>query len=35
VRSGDKAGAAAALQSVSGPYADVAKFWLVYTQKQA
>jgi tetratricopeptide (TPR) repeat protein len=34
-RSGDKAGAAAALQSVSGPYADVAKFWLVYTQKQA
>lgn len=29
-REGDKAGAAAALKAVSGPLADVAKFWLTY-----
>lgn len=34
-RSGDKAGATAALSAVSGPMADIAKFWLVYVQRQA
>jgi tetratricopeptide (TPR) repeat protein len=34
-RSGDKAGATAALNTVSGTYADAAKFWLIYVQRQA
>jgi hypothetical protein len=34
-RAGDKAGATAALNSVSGPLADIAKFWLIYVQHQA
>jgi tetratricopeptide (TPR) repeat protein len=34
-RSGDKAGAAAALNAVSGPQADIAKLWLLYAQRQA
>ncbi|HVE00325.1 MAG TPA: tetratricopeptide repeat protein [Sphingomicrobium sp.] len=34
-RSGDKAGAAAALNKVSGPHAEIAKYWLVYTQTHA
>lgn len=34
-RSGDKAGATAALNAVSGPMADIAKFWLVYVQRSA
>lgn len=34
-RSGDKAGAAAALKTVTGPLADVAKFWLIYVQNPA
>jgi hypothetical protein len=34
-RSGDKAGATAALNAVSGARADIAKFWLLYVQKQA
>ncbi len=34
-RSGDKAGAVAALNTVSGTYADAAKFWLLYVQRQA
>jgi tetratricopeptide (TPR) repeat protein len=34
-RSGDKAGAAAALQSVSGEYSEIAKFWLIYVQRAA
>lgn len=33
-RSGDKAGATTALNSVSGSYADAAKFWLLYVQRQ-
>lgn len=33
-RSGDKAGATAALNSVTGSYADIAKFWLLYVQRQ-
>ena len=33
-RSGDKAGATAALNNVSGTYADAAKFWLLYVQRQ-
>lgn len=32
-RAGDKAGATAALNAVTGPRADVAKFWLVYVQQ--
>jgi tetratricopeptide (TPR) repeat protein len=31
--SGDKAGAAAAFNAVSGPQADIAKFWLLYVQR--
>ena len=31
-RSGDKAGAAAALGKVGGPLADIAKYWLIYVQ---
>jgi len=34
-RSGDKAGAAAALNSVTGPRADVAKYWLIYVNQKA
>ncbi len=34
-RSGDKAGAAAALNKVSGPHSEIAKYWLVYTQTHA
>lgn len=34
-RAGDKAGATAALNAVSGSYADLAKFWLVYVQQHA
>ncbi|HEY4070369.1 MAG TPA: tetratricopeptide repeat protein [Sphingomicrobium sp.] len=34
-RAGDKAGAAAALNAVSGPRADIAKYWLVYAQQHA
>ena len=33
-RSGDKAGATAAFNAVTGPQAEVAKFWLVYVQRQ-
>jgi tetratricopeptide (TPR) repeat protein len=32
-RAGDKAGATAALNAVSGPYAGIAKFWLTYVQQ--
>jgi len=34
-RSGDKAGATAALKSVTGSRADIAKLWLVYVQQHA
>ena len=34
-RSGDKAGATSALNSVSGTRAEIAKFWLLYVQQQA
>jgi tetratricopeptide (TPR) repeat protein len=34
-RAGDKAGAAAALNAVTGPRADIAKFWLLYLQQHA
>jgi tetratricopeptide (TPR) repeat protein len=34
-RAGDKAGATAAFNGVTGPLADVAKFWLVYVQQHA
>ncbi|MEO6255184.1 MAG: tetratricopeptide repeat protein [Sphingomicrobium sp.] len=34
-RSGDKAGATAALNAVTGPQAEVAKFWLIYVGAQA
>jgi tetratricopeptide (TPR) repeat protein len=34
-RGGDKTGAAAALNAVTGPLADVAKFWLLYLQTRA
>ena len=34
-RSGDKAGATAALNSVTGTQADLAKFWLIYVSTQA
>ena len=33
-RSGDKAGATAALNSVTGPQSDVAKYWLIYVNQQ-
>jgi tetratricopeptide (TPR) repeat protein len=34
-RSGDKAGATAALNAVTGPRADIAKFWLTYVNQKA
>ena len=34
-RSGDKAGATAAFNAVSGPRADIAKYWLLYLQNPA
>lgn len=34
-RAGDKAGATAALNAVTGARADIAKFWLVYVQQHA
>ncbi len=34
-RSGDKSGATAALNAVTGSRADIAKFWLLYVQQQA
>jgi tetratricopeptide (TPR) repeat protein len=34
-RAGDKAGATAALNAVSGPSAEIAKFWLLYLQSHA
>jgi tetratricopeptide (TPR) repeat protein len=34
-RAGDKAGATAALKAVTGPRADIAKYWLVYVQQHA
>ena len=33
-RSGDKAGATAALNAVTGPEADIAKLWILYAQRQ-
>lgn len=35
VKSGDKAGATAALNAVSGPRADIAKLWLTYLSQKA
>jgi len=34
-RSGDKAGASAALNAVTGPRAEIAKYWLLYVQSHA
>jgi hypothetical protein len=34
-RAGDKAGATAALNSVTGARADIAKFWLTYVNQKA
>jgi hypothetical protein len=34
-RAGDKAGATAALNKVGGSLAGIAKFWLIYVQRQA
>jgi predicted Zn-dependent protease len=34
-RAGDKAGATAALNAVTGPRAELAKFWLVYLATRA
>jgi hypothetical protein len=34
-RAGDKAGATAALNAVSGTRAEIAKFWQLYVQKLA
>ena len=34
-RAGDKAGATAALNAVSGPRSEIAKFWLLYLQSRA
>ncbi|HJP69658.1 MAG TPA: tetratricopeptide repeat protein, partial [Sphingomicrobium sp.] len=34
-RQGDKAGAITALNSVSGPRADIAKYWLIYVNQKA
>jgi tetratricopeptide (TPR) repeat protein len=34
-RAGDKAGATAALNAVTGPRADIAKYWLIYVQQHA
>lgn len=33
-RAGDRAGAVAALNAVSGPQAELAKYWLLYAQRQ-
>ena len=33
-KSGDKAGAAAAFNAVTGPRADIAKFWLTYLNQK-
>jgi tetratricopeptide (TPR) repeat protein len=33
-RSGDKAGATAALNAVTGPRSDIAKYWLIYVQQK-
>jgi hypothetical protein len=33
-RAGDKAGATTALNAVTGPRADVAKFWLTYVNQR-
>lgn len=33
-QSGDKAGATAAFNAVSGPLADIAKYWLIYVQQR-
>jgi tetratricopeptide (TPR) repeat protein len=35
VKSGDKAGATAALNAVNGPRADIAKLWLTYLSQKA
>jgi hypothetical protein len=34
-RSGDKAGATAAFNAVSGNLSGIAKYWLIYVQQQA
>jgi tetratricopeptide (TPR) repeat protein len=34
-RAGDKAGATSAFNGVTGPLADVAKFWMIYVQQHA
>jgi hypothetical protein len=34
-RAGDKAGATAALNAVTGPHAEIAKYWLTYLSTQA
>ena len=34
-RSGDKAGATAAFNAVTGPRADIAKYWLLYLSTRA
>ena len=34
-RAGDKAGATAALNAVTGPRSGVAKYWLLYVQQHA
>jgi hypothetical protein len=34
-RQGDKAGAITALNSVTGPRADIAKYWLIYVNQKA
>jgi tetratricopeptide (TPR) repeat protein len=34
-RAGDKAGATSAFNAVTGPLAEVAKFWLIYVQQHA
>jgi hypothetical protein len=34
-RAGDKAGATTALNAVTGPRADIAKFWLAYLNQRA
>ncbi len=34
-RAGDKAGATAAFNAVTGARADIAKFWMIYVQQHA
>ena len=34
-RAGDKAGATTALNAVTGPRADIAKYWLTYVNQRA